>query len=202
MKKNIKMYIKITVVILGALVNLQCGSADDTAAGLTIGFSPSEPIVIPVDTTIYNGTDGDGNILSKDIPGPWFKVKFSFKNETGKCITIAALKGEVFGSNGASVAKLGFDPSQVLGNEDSNEPLAILSSKDADGNYLDCITPTGADPAGSEEYVSSYFWYIGGIRENADESFKYQVTIEPQGWFGTEFDAEERLIKSASFTTR
>jgi hypothetical protein len=63
--------------------------------------------------------------------------------------------------------------------------------------------PPGAEvPLGLDGINNVVFYLTGLPKEEKQESFVYQLLVEPLGWFGTFNNPEERFNKFEVFTTR
>jgi hypothetical protein len=161
---------------------VQCSGEESISSKLDFTFHPDSPVVILSDFTL-----NPGSVNEKLITGPWFAVSYGVTNNSDKTITIQSLHFTITAmtlSGGIVTTTAGVDPSDY---ENQfcvpHEPV-----------YLDEVAP-GAT------VTPCFVVYVDGLSEDVI-NYSYQVRVDVQGWIGTAAAPEDRLEKTATFTTQ
>ncbi len=167
------------LLCLSSLVSFSCGKKSGKEDNVVISMIPSKPVVINADWDFPDPNLEDDVDQSLAVTAPWFKFKYSIKNNSNDTVTVVALTMNYRSSfKGAPVKGTVTFSGTDLG-----------SSK----SYLGEVAPGGVDTPNVAFFADSL--------PQAD-GFIYHVEVVVDGWFGTADSPRERFTKTVRFSTQ
>ncbi|MES2855166.1 MAG: hypothetical protein V4692_04860 [Bdellovibrionota bacterium] len=170
---------RLVIAVLAVLTLLgtttSCGKkrSDD----VTFTLNPSRPVIIEAGFKFPDDTATTDIDESLTVTGPWYKYRFSIKNNASDTVTIVSIESEIKGyKNGATVTGTSSHASDI----EATPYLAIAA--------------TGA------EATSPFTFYSDGLPKA--DGLRYTVRMRVLGWFGSYDDPKERFEKVITFVTQ
>lgn len=178
-------------VFLGSLSF--CSNKKSKSQLATLSVLPEKPIV-------FTGKTADSN--GNDISPNWFSFRMHLKNETQDTLTIIGLKVTVTAQSvsGQMVSTdVSFSPSDFNYTlDDSTECKYVTFGTWANNDDVGF----SLDGASSTSCAATPIFFVGGLTAGPNNNnFRYQVKVEPQGWFGTFDNPTDRYQEEFTFYT-
>jgi hypothetical protein len=172
----------ISLLVFLSLTGLvQCGAGGGDNAKVEFEITPTSPIVIESDMTLFPGDEDRERVLK----GPWFQFGFKVNNKSSMAVTIQSFIFNYSGVNktGSPISgSFKFDPGQV---GDGYTYMAQVLKNTTFDSTTDFPETLYAESLPAEAM-----------------SFYYTVEVKVQGWFGTALAPIKRLEKTAYFSTK
>lgn len=191
MKFNLRQF-AITVISFVALTG--CGAKNKSQlAGVQI--VPDQPIVFTAGINIPMGT----TVVA--VNPPWFRFGVNLNNKTGDDVTIISMTATVSAispSGQMQTAVKTFDPSTFDYSTDLISCTYYTFGTFAD-NQSGPLTLTGAGGGCS---AGEPVFYMSALPSVGTGYYTYTVSLEIDGWFGTETAPKDRFQRLVYFTTQ
>ena len=174
-----------------------CGGKKSESGKVTFEMVPDKPIVITADTTV--------NQIA--IPKPWFKFSVNVTNGSEKPVTIVAMTAIITAPGAFDTTGWAEDPASQAQTLSTGTSSAIVSSVSCTYTTYGTWGPNEVKPIGLPSPVDacnipSHPFYIGGLKDSSNGSYRYKVQLKPIGWFGTETAPTDRFDGSVTFYTQ
>jgi hypothetical protein len=186
------------LVAAASLCLLQCGGKSKSQQ-VHLTVFPKSPIVITGD-----GKDAHG----ADVTAPWFEYSLYIENTSDQDVTIVAVRQTI------TLQEVGAEPtistfSYSVLNYTIDGTTSVECSYANLGTYPAHSGPTqmnAAETGGNG--LCKNPWPVGimasGLvapKDKTMKNYRYQVMVEPQGWFGSPTDPQDRFETQKIFFT-
>jgi hypothetical protein len=163
------------------------GCSDDEVDKVDVTFSPENPRVYFYDKNLILYTDGDGNPVTEEVKGPWFKTSLSVTNGSSKGVVFNKIEFKLTGIapvGGLQSAASVIEADDLFDNKDQ--------STANDSDVLVFVQPGETKPIPNI--------YISNLPPSVTTGV-FSVEVIVTGWFGTVENASDIFTQKYFFTT-
>ena len=166
---------------------------DPDVSAVNLQLSPRTIIVSEADTRQKDGVDENGNIIWKDLKGPWFQFRFRVINDSQKqlVITNMIVRASTFKNGQKTEGSLSIDATAI-------DESKIGFDYDGDGETAGDVLNFLFNLPRKDTKTFPLSFFFDSLPESDDLS--YNLTITARGHFGTETSPEKAFRKEFLFS--